>query len=96
MLCTKSHSPRSAMASMARVVSSRKVTSSFFTMRGVKPLLISARSCPWRGSPSSIRPILTGLPGRTPSPEVKSSWCFDTYSTSSCRVTTQSWSFSDQ
>jgi hypothetical protein len=77
MSSTKSHSPLPATSSMASVVILRNTVSSFLTMRGVKPLLIRPRSWPWRGSSSSIRPSLAGLPGRTPSADVKSSWCFE-------------------
>ena len=40
---TKSHSPLAATTSMMRAVSSRICTSSFDTMRGVKPLFTSNR-----------------------------------------------------
>jgi hypothetical protein len=80
---TKSQWPVEATWSIASVVISRNVFSSFFTMRGVKPRLIRLRSCVCRGSPSSIRPSLAGVPGRTPSAEVKRSWFLETASTSS-------------
>ena len=56
----------------------RKAVSSLRTMRGVKPRLIRLRSWVWRGSASSISPILAGLLGRTPNAELKISWCFET------------------
>ena len=93
---TKSQSPFAAIASSDSVTIPRNATSSFFTMRGEKPLLIRLRSLLWRGSPSSISPIFGAFPSRTPCAEVKRSWSLETYATSSYLVTIQQPSFSDQ